>query len=133
MLRNPLNDERRVFLRCPAGPATLVLQGQLVGLIKDISCGGCAFHYVASDLKDAGATDRLTLEPLGMQEVRIRMVDDLPVHKKNSSLHVRLRRVQFLDLTAMQMRRLQVYLRRLSTAGHQENNHGSQVAMNGSL
>jgi hypothetical protein len=123
--------DRRLFKRYDLEGPVLVTGDNLVGLIKNISCGGCAFYYVKK--KEAGQDDIedgfLCLEPLGMVKVRVQTVEDCPVWGDVSSAAgtMYVRRIRFMDLNVLQMRSLQEYIRRYGRAADEEKTELSET------
>jgi len=124
--------DRRLFKRYDLEGPVLVTGDNLVGLVKNISCGGCAFYYVKK--REAGRDDAvedgfLCLEPLGMVKVRVQTVEDYPVWGDVSSaagtMHVR--RIRFMDLNVLQMRSLQEYIRKYGKAADEEKTEHSET------
>jgi len=117
MYQETANDERRLFKRYFMESPVLITGDSLVGLIRDLSCGGCSFRYVRkkTDLSQAVKGDyELSLDPLGLAQVKVRTVEDLPEFDKVTSLAgtMHVRRVKFIGLSLLQLRRVQEYIRK---------------------
>ena len=109
-VQTPMND-RRLFKRYSIDKPVLITGDRLVGLIKDLSCGGCSFRYLKKrqDIDSlSGAHYWLYLDPLGMSKVRVQTVEDLPEHSAagNMAGSMHLRRVRFTDLNHLQLQSL---------------------------
>ena len=116
MNRNvPVEKDRRLFKRYSLKEPCLVTGDNLVGLIKDISCGGCSFQHVKKQGMDDDAASRmLCFEPLGMARIQVEVVEDVPSvdEQKTAYATMYLRRVKFVGLSLLQMRSLQEFIRR---------------------
>ncbi len=129
----PAEKDRRLFKRYSLKKPCLVTGDNLVGLIKDISCGGCSFQYVKKRAENSNASIReLCLEPLGMAEVQVEIVEDLPGinEGEHTFATMYLRRVKFLGLSLLQMRSLQEYIRRNADFSAEEKTTEAVVARN---
>ncbi len=110
-----VEKDRRLFKRYKLQKPCLVTGDNLVGLIKDLSCGGCSFQYVKKKGLDSDAAlSRLGIEPLGMGEVQVEVVEDRSSieEREHSFVTMHLRRVKFVGLSLLQMRSLQEYIRK---------------------
>lgn len=117
MYQDTACDDRRLFKRYSMEAPVLITGDSLVGLIRDLSCGGCSFRYVKKkyEIESLPGTEySLCLDPLGMAKVRVQTVEDLPEYGTVDNLAgtMHLRRVKFADLNLLQMRSLQQYLRK---------------------
>lgn len=114
--------DRRLFKRYELKKPCLVSGDNIVGLIKDLSCGGCSFHYVKKKGQDSGAVEKLCIEPLGMAEVEVEVIEDRPSIEEGehclATMH--LRRVKFVGLNLLQLRSLQEYIRRKAEFADEE-------------
>lgn len=111
----PAEKDRRVFKRYSLQKPCLITGNDMVGLIKDVSCGGCSFLYVKKGGEKGNASmKQMCLEPLGMVQVQVEVVEDLPRinEREHSFATMYLRRVKFVGLSLLQMRSLQEYIRR---------------------
>lgn len=111
MIQQTARDDRRLFKRYSIEEPVLITGDNLVGLIKDLSCGGCSFQYVKKRHEiqsQPGVAYWLCLDPLGMAKVRVQTVEDLPEHEAGDNLagSMHLRRVKFADLNLLQLENL---------------------------
>jgi len=117
MYQETAYDERRLFKRYFMESPVLITGDSLVGLIKDLSCGGCSFRYVRKKNQQPHAVAgdyQLCLDPLGLAQVTVRTIEDLPEFDKVNSLagSMHVRRIKFVGLSLLQLRRVQEYIRK---------------------
>lgn len=127
----PAEKDRRLFKRYSLKKPCLVTGGNMVGLIKDISCGGCSFQYVKKRGEESDVSLRkLCFEPLGMAQVQVEVIEDLPsINEREHSFAIMyLRRVRFVGLNLLQMRSLQEFLRRNAVFTAEEKTAEVEVA-----
>jgi len=111
----PAEKERRLFKRYILKEPCLVTGDNMVGLIRDISCGGCSFQHVKKkNVTEDSSSRMLFFEPLGMTRVRVEVIEDVARINENKHSYATMytRRVKFVGLSLLQMRSLQEFIRR---------------------
>lgn len=113
--------EQRASERRVSSHPSLAMVGNVVGLIRDISLGGCSFHYVRDrELDSVGSTEGrfLIVEPLGMSRVKVQVIDDAVASDGSGTgvRELRVRRVRFVSLSQKQREQLKAFLQSAKTS-----------------
>ena len=125
MDQQAIGDERRLFRRYAMEEPVLITGDNLVGLVKDLSCGGCSFRYLKKRHETEslpGGEYALCLDPLDMATVRVQTVEEVPEYEAADSLAgtMYLRRVKFDDLNPLQLQSLLQFIRKNCMATYEE-------------